>query len=69
MAIITGMKIKALQLQHPEMEDVTVMAEVRGYFKENGRTTGHKIRIQGERFDRCLRFEEIRHLTGQEGDE
>ena len=69
MAIIRGMKIRALQMQHPELEDVTVMAEVRGYFKEHGRTTGHKIRLQGEHFDRCLRFEEIRQLTGMESDE
>jgi len=69
MAVIRGMKIRALQLQHPEMEEVTVMAEVRGYFKENGRTAGHRVRLQGEQFDRCLRFEEIRHLTGLDGDE
>lgn len=57
------MEVKALHLRHPLL-DIPAVAEVRGFFKENGRATGYKLRFCGEHFDRCLRFEEIRELMG-----
>jgi hypothetical protein len=50
-------------LRHPELPDApATMAEMVGYWQENGRYIGLRLQFQGEHHERCLTYAEIAKL-------
>lgn len=57
----TTSKPKTYQLIHPE-HGIPATAAARGYWAENGRNVGLKLRFVGEYHDRLLTYGEITEL-------